>query len=157
MSTSLDIQIDRAIATRIAVAQEARLRDDGKGAFSVSYTFGTKAAPIDFGTSTTSVIAVPASRRGELKSLDVYDVSEIFNQTSVGAKVLIGISSDTDKYATSASLGTLAQAAGTNLVLTDGILTLLPADTDILVSFIMSDHGTSTGKGVVTLTINFFV
>ena len=164
MSTSVDIQLDRAIAERIAVAQELLLRAEGKGAISVSYTFGTKAAPIDFGASLTHVIAPPAGLRGAIKSLDVYDVTETFNDlavTPLGAHVLVGISSDTNKYATipnaAAGFVELASAAGENFSITDGVTTILPADTDILVSFIQSNHATPAGKAVVTLTINFFV
>jgi len=158
MSDSVDIQLDRAIQERIATAQEARLRSDGQGAFSVSFTFGTKAAPIDFGASLTQVIAPPAGLRGEIKSIDVYDCSETFNKdTGDGAVILVGTAADTNKYGTSAVLGTLASGAGTNLAVTDGVTTVLPADADILVSFIQSDHGTPAGKAVVTLTINFFV
>ncbi len=165
MATSVDIQLDRAIAERIAVAQELLLRSDGKGAFSVSYTFGTKAAPVDFGASNTDLIAPPAGLRGVIKSLDVYDVTETFNDLdgggARGAHVLVGISSDTDLYATIpnavAGFVELAAAAGANFAPTDGSTTILPADTDILVSFIQSNHAAPAGKGVVTLTINFFV
>ena len=164
MSTSVDIQLDRAIAERIAVAQELLLRSDGKGAISVSFTFGTKAAPIDFGASLTHVIAPPAGLRGAIKSLDVYDVTETFNDAASspqGAHVLVGISSDTDLYASIPNATTgfveLASGAGENFAITAGATTVLPADTDILVSFIQSNHGTPAGKGVVTLTINFFV
>ena len=56
MATSQDIQLDRDIQTRIAVAEEARLRADGKGAFSVTYKFIAK----DYGADSTEVIAPPA-------------------------------------------------------------------------------------------------
>lgn len=158
MGDSLDIQIDRAIQERIATAEELRLRSDGKGAFSVSYTFGTKAVPIDFGASGSDLIAPPAGLRGAIKSIDVYDCTETFNKdTGDGAVILIGTAADTNKFGTSAALGTLASAAGVNLAVTDGVTPVLPADADILVSFIQSDHGTPAGKAVVTVTINFFV
>ena len=153
MGNSVDIQLDRAIQERIATAQEARLRDDGKGAFSVTYKF----TATDFGTSTSSLIAPPAGLRGEIKELNLYDVTEIFNEVATGATVLVGTAADTNKYATSAEFGTLAQDAAESFALTDGVTTVLPADTDILVSFIMSDHGTSTGIASVALTINFIV
>ena len=160
MSDSVDIQLDRAIAERIAVAQELRLRSDGKGAFSVSYTFGTEAAPIDFGADGSDLIAPPAGLRGELKSVDIYNVSETFNDLAVGpvgAAVLIGVAADTDAYGTSADFVELAASAGLNAAITAGVTTVLPADTDILVSYRASNHATPAGKAVVTLTINFFV
>jgi len=156
MGDSVDIQLDRAIQERIAVGQEARLRDDGAGAFSVTYKFGTSSY-IDFGASNTALIAPPAGLRGELKELNIYDVTETFNEVAAGATVLVGTAADTDKYATSASIGTLASDAADTFALTDGVTTVLPADADILVSFIQSDHGTPAGRASVSLTINYFV
>ena len=164
MSTSVDIELDRAIATRIAVAEELKLRSDGKGAFSITYTFGTKAAPIDFGTDTSDVIAPPGGFRGVIKSLDIYDVTETFNDlasTPIGAHVLVGISGDTNAYASipneAAGFVELASAAAENFAITVGVTAILPADTDILVSYIASNHATPAGQAVVGLTINFFV
>lgn len=153
MADSLDIQIDRAIQDRIATAQEARLRADGEGAFSVTYKFIAK----DYGADSTEVIAPPPGLRGEIKELNLYDVSEIFNLTTVAANVLVGTAADTDAYATSAVFGTLAQDAAESFALTDGITTVLPIDTDILVSFNASDNGTPTGIASTSLTINYFV
>jgi len=164
MSTSVDIQLDRAIQDRIATAQEARTRDDGRGAFSITYKFGNAAA-IDFGASNTSVIAPPAGLRGRIVSCDVYDVTELFNDLAgagaQGAHVLVGTAADTNKYASIPNATTgfveLAADAGANFAITDGVTTVLPADTDILVSFIQSNHAAPAGKASVSLTINFFV
>ena len=155
MATSQDIQLDRDIQTRIAVAEEARLRADGKGAFSVTYKFIAK----DYGADSTEVIAPPPGLRGEIKELNLYDVSEIFNLTTapLAANVIVGTAADPDAYATSAVFGTLAQDAAESFALTDGITTVLPVDTDILVSFNASDNGTPTGIASTSLTINYFV
>lgn len=153
MSTSVDIQLDRDIQDRIAVAEEARLRADGKGAFSVTYKFVAR----DFGTTTVELVAPPAGLRGEIKDLNLYDVSEVFNKTSVGAVVNIGTAADPDAYAISANLEVLAQDAAEDFALTDGVTTVLPADTDFQVQFVMSDHATSTGIASVSLTINYFL
>ncbi len=156
--SSLDIQLERAIATRIAVAQEARLRDDGRGAFSVTYKFGTSTF-IDFGSDTTEVIAPPPGLRGELKDLNLYNVTETFNTTSIAAGITIGIAGTGNAaiYASSALFGTLATDAAEDFALTLGATVILPADTDILVSFNASNNGTPAGRASVALTINFFV
>ncbi len=153
MSTSQDIQLDRDIATRIAVAQELRLRAQGKGAFSVTYKFIAK----DYGVDSTEVIAPPPGLRGVIRDLNLYDVSEIFNTTAAPANVSVGISGAVAVYATFANFGTLAANAGEDFALTLGATAILPADTDILVTFNASDNGTPTGIASTALTINYFL
>lgn len=165
MSTSVDIQLDRDIATRIAVAQELRLRSEGKGAFSVTYVFGDSGSTtIDFGAAGSDVIAPPPGLRGALKDLSVYDVTETFNDeasTPLGAHVLVGIASDTNAYGTfpnaAAGFVELAANAAEDFALTIGVTAILPADTDILVSYIASNHATPAGRATIALTINYFV
>lgn len=164
MSTSVDIELDRAIATRIAVAQERRLRVDGKGSFSVTYTFGDSTNFIDFGAASSNEVAPPAGVRGELKDLNVYDVTETFDDdgsTPLGAHVLVGTAADTNAYGTfpnaAAGFVELASAAAEDFAVTLGVTAILPADTDFLVSFVPSNGAGPAGRAVVSLTINYFV
>ena len=69
--------------------------------FVVTYTLPAK----DYGAATfTEVIESPAGFRGKVRAISIYNVTEAFTATTTRAYCYVGISGDTDAFATSAIL-----------------------------------------------------
>lgn len=142
----------RTLLDRIADAQEAANTADGAGAFSVTYVFPTK----DWGAAFTEVINTPAGFRGVVKSIVIYDVTEIFSAVGSDAFVEIGDGSDADGFAFSAGLGVTGVAASAAPAVSQGVLGAIPSADVVTVTGVPAG---TPGTGIATLavTINYFV
>lgn len=120
--------------------------------YAETYVLGAK----DFGAGNwTELILTPSTHRGYLKSVVIYEVSEVFSTTTTEATLNVGIASDADLYATTPDFGALAVAATLRPALTRGTTVIEPG-TSIQVQGIAPTGGTPTGIATVALTIVYF-
>lgn len=149
----------RTLLERIAVAEEASQvaleaanTADGAGAFSVTYIFPAA----DWGADFTEIINTPAGFRGKVKSIMIYDVTEIFSAVGSDARVDIGDGADADAFALSAGLGTTGVDASAAPAVTDGIIGTIPS-ADIVTITGVAAGTPGTGIATLAVTINYFV
>jgi len=155
-SLSPNILLDRAIQERIATALETYPAQVGAGGFTVSYVFPAK----DFGAGWTEDIQSPAGLRGKVMNVVLTNVTEAFVGTTSVGPVLVGIQGgDADAYAISEAMtATLSIANATeNLSVRMGVVGVIPAADDILVTGPINVGGAITGICDVTVTIKYFV
>ena len=122
--------------------------------FDVTYVFPAK----DFGAGAnwTEVIESPPGYRGVVRAVTLYDVTEVFNAPTTPAYVYVGISGDTDAFALSASLGTLAANASDSPALTNGATRYIPSNTTIHVTGVGVTGTSPTGIATTAVTIQYF-
>ena len=115
---------------------------------------------VDFGDTGDSggfVFATPATRRGMVYSIELYDNGETFAGATTAARVDVGDGSDADEFATcTAAAGT----AGQTFSLVDGTLTqgdtpVIEAGDQVTVTCVDAT-GTPTGQAKVAVTMVYF-
>jgi len=156
MTLSVDILLDRAIQERVAAALETQPAQEGGDGFTVSYVFTVE----DFGAGWTQDIKSPVGYRGKVVNVQLTDVTEAFVGTTSTGPVHVGIQGgDADAYSISEEpKATLSIADATeSLAVIDGVVGLIPADDDILVTGPINVGGAITGQCTVTVTIKYFV
>ena len=156
MTLSVDILLNRAIQERIATALETQIAEDGADGFTVSYVFTVE----DFGAGWVQDIQSPTGYRGKVVSVQLTDVVEAFvGTTSVGPVEIGEQGGDADGYAFSEQPNaTLSIADATeNLGILEGVIGVIPAKDDILVTGPINVGGTITGQATVTVTIKYFI
>jgi hypothetical protein len=111
----------------------------------------------DYGAGFTEVIETPPGFRGKVRSIDLYNVTELFTAVTTPAYCYVGISGDTDAFCTSASLGTLAVDAADSPLLADGATHIIPANTTVHVTGVAPTGGTPAGIATTAVTILYFL
>lgn len=113
---------------------------------------------VDFGGGdSTEVIAGPAGKRGRVKAVSVFNVTEAFNAVTTPARVDIGDGTDADEFGLSGSLGTTGVGEAISPEITDGDDVVVPADQDVTLTFVApTGGGPNTGIADVAVTIRWF-
>jgi len=128
---------------------------------SLPYATSLRFDAVDFGTPTANLSwNQSTSMRGKVLALDLYNVTETFNVTTLNAGIEIGIDGgDTDAYCTT-NRGILALAAATaqNFNVNDGTLIngvdeIIPVSGIQTLTPIANTGGTPAGICDVTVTI----
>lgn len=156
MTLSVDILLDRAIKERVAAALETQIAEDGADGFTVTYVFTVE----DFGAGWTQDIQSPAGYRGKVVSVGLTDVTEAFVGTTSTGPVLVGEQGGDDNgYAFSEEpKATLSIADATeNLGVLEGVIGVIPAADDILITGPINVGGAITGQATVSVTIKYFI
>lgn len=120
--------------------------------FSITYVLPA----VDFASTATEVIETPASFRGIVKAITVYNVTTQFTAVTTPAYVYVGISGDTDAFALSASLGTLNVDEADCPALTKGATHLIQPGTTVHVTGVAPTGGAPAGVATIGVTIQFF-
>lgn len=114
-------------------------------------------AAIDFGAGTkTRAVAGPSGMRGRLVEVTA-SVTETFTDDTTQAFVRLGVSGDLDAYGevpmgTAANGTALVGSADANSVLG----TAIPADTDLLITFVAPTGGTPAGIADVHVAVEWY-
>ena len=125
--------------------------------FEITYVLpGVEDGGGDYGAGFTEVIETPAGFRGVVKAITLYNVIELFTAVTTPAYCYVGISGDTDAFAMSAGLGTLAVDAADCPALTKGATYIIPAGTTVHVTGVAPTGGTPAGIATTGVTIQFF-
>jgi hypothetical protein len=111
---------------------------------------------VDFASTKTEVIETPAGFRGIVKAITLYNVTVTFTAVTTPAYVYVGITGDTDAYALSAGLGTLAQNAADCPALTKGATHIIPPGQTVDVTAVAPTGGSPAGTATIGVTIQFF-
>ena len=128
-------------------------KDLYKVPFAVTYVFEAQ----DFGAGDwTQLIETPPGYYGFLKTIDLYNVTEIFSTTTTEAKVNVGTAGDADAYGSSPDLGALAVDAADSPTITYGVTQIIPANSSVQVQGIAPTGGTPTGIATTAVTIIYF-
>lgn len=120
-------------------------------AYDVTYVFPA----IDFGAGDAEeVIQGPADFKGVVRSVTLYDVTEIFSSVTTEARVEVGIGGgDDDTYAVSDDLGVLGVAASAcPRLVTKGAI---PKGASVGVNMV-APTGSPTGIATVAVTVTWF-
>ncbi|MDD5084202.1 MAG: hypothetical protein PHT88_04745 [Candidatus Moranbacteria bacterium] len=114
------------------------------------------------GADTTQIVSGPAGKRGRVKHVLIYDVTETFVGTTSGGQVLVGKSGDTDAYFVSSApvLAGSSPAVGASVVLVNQLTpsdaTEIPADTPVHITCVKTVGGTVTGIASVDVSIDWY-
>lgn len=124
-----------------------------------SYNLGT----VDYGAGDTVFeMQAPASRRGKVIAVNVFQVTEVFSTTTLEASVEIGTAADPDGYCYTDDFGALAVANADVFTSYDGSLTvgalgeILPPDTEFQVTTVAPTGGTPTGIAMTSVDVLYF-
>lgn len=125
----------------------------GIGPYDETYLFQAQ----DFGNGdAVEVIQGPANKTGVVRSITLFNVTEVFNEVTTPARVDTGTVADPNGYTAGASLGSLAVAASLAQLPSAGVLgNAIVGDTVIQLSFIAPTGGTPTGIADVQVTIQW--
>ncbi len=154
MALQTDILLERAIQERIATALETQPSEEGADGFTVTYIF----PGVDFGAGWTSDIQTPTGYRGKVVGVSLYDTTEAFVGTTSRGPVQIGIQGgDANAYAETEQPITLGVDAAEALQVHEGVIGVIPAADDVLVTGPINVGGSITGICTVTVTIQYFI
>lgn len=127
----------------------------------LSYVFPN----VDIGAGNGSAkFRMPAGMKGRVKDIHL-SATETFTNTTTAGTVALGTASDADAYVDETGLGTLA--AGECLSLredndanflrdSDGTIKILPADTDVVLTYVAPTGGTPAGIATITVIVEAF-
>lgn len=117
----------------------------------------------DFGAgAATNEVRGPAGKRGLVKDIILYDVTETFTDTTTSGYVQVGTAADPDAYAeldclVTAAAATASAAAVTTETATNFIgTTTITADSLVQVKFVSPTGGAPAGIGSVQVIIDWF-
>lgn len=127
----------------------------------LSFVFPT----VDIGAGNGSAkFRLPKGMKGRV--LDIHlSATETFTAVTTPGTVALGTASDADAYVDETSLGTLAAgecvalsvASGANFLRdADGTIKVLPADTDVVLTYVAPTGGTPAGIATITVFVEAF-
>ncbi len=148
-------EFESRILTAVEAVQTALEAITGSGSAVHDETYLFQAVDLGAG-NVVEVIQGPAGKTGRVKSVSLFNVSEIFNSVTTSARVDVGTAGDADGYAAGADLSDLAVAAAESPAFTVGALgNSIVGATEVHLSFIGPTGGTPTGIADIQVSITW--
>lgn len=118
---------------------------------------------VDYGAGDVAFeLQSPASRRGKVIAVNVFQVTEVFSTTTTQASVEIGDGSDQDGYCYTDDFGALAVANADVFTSYDGSLVegalgaIIPENVEFVVTTVAPTGGTPTGIAMTSVDVMYF-
>lgn len=151
------IEAQQTALEAIQVAQEAiqvsqnTIAGASAASFNVTYIFPLE----NWDTTWTQVFNSPAAKRGRVVAVDLYDVTETFQNTGSDARIDIGDGTDANAFAFTDGFGTLASTVAFNAVVTQGVTEIITIGDIVTVTGVTAG---TPGNGIATaaVTVEYF-